>query len=178
MELPLQSAVVRVVRHRALFIIFQKRWCVGNVVFNDEVGKSSFFGHAEKCLFFFMPRTHDWGTRRKWNIVFLDEFLVRLVEKLDKLSLRTHCQDQISSFSNAVTYNTYDSRGSSIPLAQPLGLLLLISCYCVLSKSLVGDDLHFSVCYSVTNVLSPLQTLLLPKVRSRLILYSEHARVS
>ena len=69
-------------------------------------------------------------------------------------------------------------RGSSIPLAPPLGLLLLISCYCVLSKSLVRDDSRFSVCYSVTNVLSPLQTLLLPKVRSRLILYSEHARGS
>ena len=79
-------------------------------------------------------------------------------------------KDKISSFSNAVTYNTYNGMGSSIPLAQPSGLLLLISCYCVLSKSLVRDNLHFSVCYSVTNVLSPLRTLLLPKVRSRLIL--------
>ena len=52
--------------------------------------------------------THDRGTRRKRNIVFLDEFLVRLVENLDKLSLCTHCQDKILSFSNAVTYNTYD----------------------------------------------------------------------
>ena len=33
----------------------------------------------------------------------------------------------------------------------------------MLSKSLVRDDLRFSVCYSVTNVLSPLRTPLLPK---------------
>ena len=46
------------------------------------------------------------------------------------------------------------------------------------SKSLVTDDSRFSVCYSVTNELSPLRMLLLPKVRSRLILYPEHARVS
>ena len=124
------------------------------------------------------PRTHDRGTRRKWNIVFLDEFLVRLVENLVELSLRTHCQNKISSFSNALTFNTYNGRGSSIPLAQPLGLLLLISCYCMLSKSLVRDDSRFSVCYSVTNVLSPLRTILLPKVGSHLILYCEHVRVS
>ena len=107
------------------------------------------------------PRTHDRGTRRARHIVFLDEFLVRLVEELDKLALRTHGQDKISSFSNAVTYNKYNGRGSSIPLAQLLGLLLLISCVCVLSKSLLRDDLHFSVCYSLKNVLSPLQMLLL-----------------
>ena len=40
---------------------------------------------------------------------FLDEFLVSLVEELDRLAMHTHCQDKISSFSNAVTYNMYDS---------------------------------------------------------------------
>ena len=54
------------------------------------------------------PRTHDRETHCKRNIVFLDEFLVRLVENLVKLSLHTHCQDKILSFSKAVMYNTYD----------------------------------------------------------------------
>ena len=31
---------------------------MGNVVFNDDVGKTLFFGHAEKQCFFFMPKNY------------------------------------------------------------------------------------------------------------------------
>ena len=52
MELPLYSAVVRVVRHRALLDHFFKTMVCRQRRFNDEVGKTSFFGHAEKQRFF------------------------------------------------------------------------------------------------------------------------------
>ena len=132
------------------------------------------------CTMTVRPHTHKRETCRKRNIVFLDEVLVRLVENLVKLSLHTHCQDKISSFTNAVTYNTYDGtiKGKFYSIGTSHGAAFANLMLLRVSKSLVRDDSHFSVCYSVTNVLSPLRTLLLPKVRSRLILYSEHARVS
>ena len=48
MEPPLYSAVVRVVRHRALLDHFLKTMVCGQRRFNDE------FGHAEKQRFSFM----------------------------------------------------------------------------------------------------------------------------
>ena len=91
--------------------------------------------------------THKRETCRKRNIVFLDKFLVRLVENLDKLSLRTHCQDKILSFSNAVTFNTYngtikgkfDSTGTTVGAAFANLVLPRVS------KGLVSDDSRFSV---------------------------------
>ena len=52
MELPLYSAVVRVVRHRALLEHFLKTMVCGQRRFNDEVGKTLYFLHAEKRRFF------------------------------------------------------------------------------------------------------------------------------
>ena len=54
MELPLYSAVVCVVRHRALLEHFFKTMVCRQQHFNDEVGKTMFFRHAEKQRFFFM----------------------------------------------------------------------------------------------------------------------------
>ena len=51
MELPLYSAVIRVVRHRALLDHFLKMMVCGQRRFNDEVGKTLFFLHAEKLFF-------------------------------------------------------------------------------------------------------------------------------
>ena len=52
MELPLYSAVVRVVRHRDLLDHFFKTMVCGQRRFNDEVGKTLFFLHAENVVFF------------------------------------------------------------------------------------------------------------------------------
>ena len=52
MELPLYSAVVRFVRHRALLEHFFKPMVCGQRRFNDEVGKTLFSLNDEKRRFF------------------------------------------------------------------------------------------------------------------------------
>ena len=93
------------------------------------------------------PRIHDQETRRKRNIVFLDEFLVRLVENLDKLSLRTHCQDQISSFSNCDVQHVrqrgkFDSTGTTLGAAFANLMLLRVKADVPRKKNIKSQQLQ------------------------------------
>ena len=77
---------------------------------------------------------------------------------LVKPALHTHDREKKMLKQSAVTYNTYDGtiKGKFHSDGATLWAAFADFVLSRVSKSLVRDDLRFSVCYSVTNVLSPL----------------------